>query len=297
MTSPKLKALALVTVFMMAVGLAIPAYGQESSQQAQTGPGTALVGDTRVVGADYVIGARDLLDIRVFGIEDLDSKVRVSETGTVSLPLVGELPVAGMTTAAFEATLEIALRRWLTEPDVSVFVEGFESMTFSVMGAVNGPGTYGMVGRMSLLEALTRAGGVDNGEASGTVNILRGNGDPLKIDLNALLYDPDPAFNVDVAPGDLISVQAKPTFAIYVHGAVMKSGSYTVRQRVSLLQAITLAGGFSDRAAKDRVKVLRRLADGTTQEIEANLKRILEGKAEDILLEPNDIVVVPETFF
>lgn len=284
----------LAVVVVAAIGL--PPGAASATQQQASVPTTPATRDASV-DADYRIGARDLLEISVFGIDDFDSRVRVSESGTVSLPLLGDIHAVGLTPAELELALEAALRRWLTEPDASVFVVAVESRSFTVMGAVNTPGTYGMAGPQTLLQALTQAGGVDTREAHGTVVIFRGTADPMRVDLQALLYDPDPAFNVPVLPGDLINVLSKPTYTLYVHGAVTNAGSFTVRERVTLLQAITMAGGFADRAARDRVKVLRRKPDGTSEEIEVDVKKILAGKEPDFLLQTNDIVVVPETFF
>lgn len=283
-----LRRLAVCAALMAAT---LPALAQEQATRP------AALNRVGTVAADYRIGPRDLLEISVFGVDDFDAKVRVSETGTVSLPLLGEVEAAGLTPAELETAIETELRRWLTEPDVSIFVESFESRTFTVMGAVETPGTYGMSGSETLLQALTFAGGVDTSEADGTVVIFRGTEDPVRVDLHALLYDPDPAFNLPVQPGDLINVISKPTYTLYVHGAVTKAGSFAVRERITLLQAITMAGGFADRAARDRVKILRRQADGTSEEIEVDVKKILEGKEPDFLLQANDIVVVPETFF
>jgi polysaccharide export outer membrane protein len=168
-----------------------------------------------------------------------------------------------------------------------------------VIGAVKEPGTYEMVGTKTLLEAISDAGGLDNQEAAGTVTILRSttSGAPIQIDLDRLLEEGNIAFNIEIHPGDTINVVPKERFFIYVYGQVRNPGSYELREEVTLLQAVSLAGGLGDRAAASRVRILRRSLDGSQEVLEVNLEDIVDGKEPDIPIRPNDVIVVPETFF
>ena len=272
-----------------AVGSLLLVSGAVSAQQVDPPPLTA----------DYRIGARDLLEIRVFDLEQLDTSVRVSENGTISLPLIGEIVAAGVTRAGLEEAIKIALKRYITDPQVSVFIREYQSQRFSVMGAVRNPGTYEMVGRKTLLEAISDAGGIDNVESAGTVTILRASldGAPLEIELDQLLEHGISALNIQIAPGDTINVVPKRRFFIYVYGQVRTPGSFELREDVTLLQAISLAGGLGDRAASSKIRILRRMADGSQDVIEVNLDEIVDGNSPDIPVRPNDVIIVPETFF
>ena len=247
---------------------------------------------------DYRIGARDLLEIRVFDLEELDSTVRVSEDGRISLPMIGELRVLGLTRSEVETAIESALKRFVNDPQVSVFVREFESQRVSVLGAVKTPGTYPMQGRMTLLEAISEAGGIDYDEASGTVAILRHDmpGEPIEISLEELISKGNTAFNVELKAGDTVNVVPREHYFIYVQGAVRNPGSFRVNEPITVLQAIALAGGLGERA-KRTVLILRTKPEGGQEQIKVNLNDIMDGKAPDVPLQPKDVVVVQESFF
>jgi len=250
-------------------------------------------------GEDYQIGPRDLLEIRVFDLEELNATVRVSEAGTVELPVIGEIPAAGLTQNGLAGAIEEALSGFVRQPQVFVFVREYQSQRVSIIGAVGTPGNYQMVGRTTLLEAISDAGGVDLLEASGFVRILREGltGAPIEIDLHELLDQGNTAYNIRLKPGDVVNVVVKAAFTIYVSGQVRTPGSFTLRESITLLKAVSLAGGFTDRAATSKVRIVRARDDGTQEVIEVNFGDIQDGKSPDIEILPNDIVVVPETIF
>jgi len=250
-------------------------------------------------GEDYQIGSRDLLEIRVFNLEELNATVRVSEAGTVELPVIGELPAAGHTQNSLAQAIEEALSGFVREPQVFVFVREYQSQRVSIIGAVRSPGTHQLVGRTTLLEAISDAGGVNPTEFSGKVRILRDGltGAPIEIDLRVLLEDGNTAYNIRLKSGDIINVVVKEAFIIYVSGQVRSPGSFTLRESVTLLKAISLAGGLTDHAAAKKVRIVREMEDGTHEVINVNLDDLLDGKTPDIPILPNDIIVVPETIF
>ena len=239
-------ALVLVQALTAGTAIALPA-PQTPGQQA---PGLA---------ADYRIGARDLLEVRVFDLEQLDASVRVTEAGTISLPMIGELQASGLTRVELEGEIEEALTRYVNEPQVSVFIREYQSQRFSVIGAVRSPGPYDMVGQTTLLEALSMAGGIDTADAAGTITVLRAglSGPPLEIDLDVLLNEGNLSYNIEVNRGDTINVVPKQSYFIYVYGRVRQPGSYELRESVTLLQAISMGGGVADRAQKKKVRILR----------------------------------------
>ena len=250
-------------------------------------------------GESYRIGPRDVLEIRVFDLDQLNSTVRVSEAGTIELPVIGEIVATGMTQNDLAEAIEQALSRFVNDPQVFVVVSEYQSQRFSTIGAVGSPGIYPMVGRTTLLEAISMAGGVSNDETSGTVRIIREgfSGAPIEIDLDELLERGNSAFNISVKAGDVINVVRKEAYVIYITGEVRSPGQFDLREPITLLKAVSMAGGLAERAAASKIQILRARPDGTQERIKVNLDDIRNGKAPDIPLLANDIVVVPQTFF
>lgn len=254
-------------------------------------------------GSDYKIGRQDLLEIRVFDLEELDQTVRVADDGSISLPLLGPLQVAGLTKGELEGLIARLLEeRFVRNPQVTIFVKEYESKKVAVSGAVKKPDTYEMLGEKTLLEMISLAGGLDK-DLGREIVIFRpgedGATERIAVDLERLVYAADPALNLTVEPGDIIYVPAVEKIRIFVTGAVKSPNLYEVPrdEPVTVLKAVTLAGGTTDRAAEGRVQILRTLADGSRVQIPVNLKKIKRGKAEDPVLERDDLVLVPESFF
>ncbi|HYN22951.1 MAG TPA: polysaccharide biosynthesis/export family protein [Thermoanaerobaculia bacterium] len=250
----------------------------------------------------YRIGPKDLLEIRVLELQDINGEFRVSENGTVNLPYLGEVAVTGRTDAELAAHLKTALERELLQrASVSVQVREFRARPISVIGAVQQPGNLEFAGRWTLLEAITASGGLNPAHGR-YVYVLRhadnGLTDQISIDLDDLFVRADPRFNVPIYPNDLINVSAPLEVTIYFLGEVSQPGAMTFKstERVSLLTAIARAGGLTDRAAK-RITIRRENAAGKAQEIMVDYKRILSGKIPDVALLEGDVVVVKESFF
>ncbi len=254
-------------------------------------------------GTDYRIGRQDLLEIKVFDVAELNQTVRVADDGSIAMPLLGRLAAAGRTRAELEQTIAGLLQeRFVRDPQVTVFVREHESRRIAVTGAVRNPGAYEMLGRKTVLELLSMAGGLDQ-DFGRQIVVFRRDGDGtarrLTIDVERLVYAADPALNLDVEPGDIIYVPAVERVRIFVSGAVRNPDLYEVPrdEPVTVLKAITLAGGTTDRAAEKRVQVIRSDAQGRRQAFEVDLRRVKRGKAEDPILERDDVVLVPESFF
>ena len=195
--------------------------------------------------------------------------------------------------------MEEALSRYVTTAQVSIFIREFHSQRFSVIGAVQSPGNFEMVGRKTLIEAISDAGGLNREESAGSVTIMRAgfNQAPIEIDLRELLEQGNVAFNVELQPGDTINVLSKQRYFIYIYGQVRTPGAWELREEVTLLKALTFAGGVAERSAKDRIRIMRRKPDGTQEIIQVNLNDIVDGKKPDVPILPNDVIVVPETWF
>jgi polysaccharide export outer membrane protein len=253
--------------------------------------------------SDYRIGRQDLLEIKVFDVEELNQTVRVSDDGSITMPLLGRLVVGGLTKTDLERQLAALLEeRYVRNPQVTVFVKEYESKRVAVSGSVKRPGSYEMLGRKTLLEMLSMAGGLDR-DLGREIIIFRRDDDGatkrIPLDLERLVYGADPSLNLAVEPGDIIYVPTVEKIRIFVTGAVKQPDMYEIPkdEPVSVLKAVTLAGGTTDRAARKRVQVMRSDADGKRVTLVVNLKQIQRGKAEDPLLAKGDIVLVPESFF
>jgi polysaccharide export outer membrane protein len=253
--------------------------------------------------SDYRIGRQDLLEIKVFDVEELNQTVRVADDGSITMPLLGRLVVGGLTKTDLEQKLAVLLEeRYVRDPQVTVFVREYESKRVAVSGAVKKPGSYAMLGRKTLLEMLSLAGGLDKDLGKQIIIFRPTEGGPTRripLDLEQLVYAADPSLNMPVEPGDIIYVPAVEKIRIFVTGAVKRPDMYEVPrdEPISVLKAVTLAGGTTDRAAKKRVQIMRSDPDGNRVNLVVNLRKIRRGKAEDPLLQKGDIVLVPESFF
>jgi polysaccharide biosynthesis/export protein len=280
------------------------------------------------VSGDYRIGPQDLLEINVFEDSQLNRTVRVSESGEVSLPLLGGILVAGLTAGELEAALAQHLREFLKDPHVSVLITAIESHPISVIGEVNKPGVFQVRGTKTLLEMLSMAQGLA-AEAGDEVLVMRSAGytsgqDPgqkgspaaadstqnpgkpkpagdeqpatVSVNLRQLLNSRDPKFNVPVYAGDIVKVTRAGI--VYVVGAVKRPGGFTLKgnEQMSLLKAIALAEGLSNTPSKARTKIIRTdESSGNRSEITVDLGKILDGKAPDMNLQTADIVFVPNS--
>jgi polysaccharide biosynthesis/export protein len=253
-------------------------------------------------GSDYKIGLQDLLELKVFDLKELDQTVRVADDGSITLPLLGRLQVAGLSKGELETLIAKMLEeRYVRNPQVTIFVREYQSKKVAVSGAVKKPDTYEMLGEKTLLEMISLAGGLDH-DLGKEIIIFRPTEEGtqrISIDLDKLVYEADPALNVAVMPGDIVYVPSVEKVRIFVTGAVRTPNLYEVprSEPVTVLKAVTLAGGTTDRAAQSKVQIIRTGPDGTRITISVNLKKVKRGKAEDPVLQKDDLVLVPESFF
>ncbi len=274
----------------------------KSTSEEQPPEGAQVSGEEQQTGSR--IGPGDILSIDVFGLDDLDRKVRVQSDGSISLPLLGTFSIKGQTPSETEREIERMLRdkRLVKAPEVTIFVEEFVSSAVSIQGAVVKPGVYQLVGRTTLLDVLGKAGGIN--ERSGRMIFIsrkdaEGQREWIEIDSERLTDQGDLTLDIPLRPGDVVMVPHEKKYRVYVTGAVERPGpvEFSSSEGITVLQAMTAAGGPSVRAHLGKVHVIRRLRDGAQERINLNIKRIRKGKDEDFLLHKNDTVVVGEWFF
>jgi len=252
---------------------------------------------------EYRVGPKDLLEISVFGADELSRTVRVSEDGKVSLPLLGEVLVDGLTKSELEKKLSDLLgEKYVQNPQVTVFIREYQSKRVSVLGAVEKPGPYQLLGRQTLMQIVSEAGGLTR-DAGSDIIIIRqlpdGTSTSLRISIDDLFLKGDAKLNVPLEAGDIVNIPVDKIVAVYVFGQVKNPGALQVKKSAvpSLLQAIAQAGGFTDRASRGGVVIKRKDETGKEKEIKVNVRSILNNKQKDIPLLENDTVYVPESLF
>jgi polysaccharide export outer membrane protein len=250
---------------------------------------------------DYRLAPQDQIAVTVYGQKDLTRTLRVSQSGTVTLPLLGEVRAAGLSASELEQVIEKGLRgRYLTDPRVNVTVAEFQGRRFGVLGAVNQPGEFSLqANQATLIQALSEAKGVKD-TADRVAYVVRarprpGEPQPLAVDLDALLRGGDGGQNVVLEGGDSVYVPEANSF--YVAGQVEKAGVFRLRRDTTLAKALTEAGGLTKRAAPGEVKVIRTLPTGEKQELGTfDAAAAMAGdRGQDIALQAQDVVVVPRS--
>lgn len=330
-----------------------------------------LSAEARLHPRDYIIGDGDLLSIEVFDVKELSRDVRVSQTGTIGIPLVPvRLHVAGLTEVQAEQKIADVLEAdgLVSHAEVSVTVRERKSKPITIVGAVNHPMVYQADHPVSLLEILAEAGGLSNDAGdevivtrpipnlslsesappaigpSSTVPVKPEStppvsaspavppsatsasstaeppelpalgasseksaipepvvsapppADTLTVNLYQLMETGNTKNNILLEAGDVVTVPHAGI--VYVLGAVAKPGGFVLtndREQLNTLKILSLAGGFTHTAKTDRAVVIRKDAQGQQHEVQLDLKKILNRKAEDVQLQPSDILYVPDS--
>jgi polysaccharide export outer membrane protein len=251
---------------------------------------------------EYRIGPKDLLEIKVLEAPELNGERRVSDNGAISLPLLGEVSVSGLTAAETRDRLgSLLTARYVQRANVTVSIKEFSNKPITVIGAVGRPGSLSISGRYHLLQVISAAGGL-TANAGRKIYILRnsenGLADTLEVRTSDLFESANPMWNVPIAASDVINIPSQSAVKIFCLGEVKSPGQLTFDSgdRITLLAAIAKAGGMTDRAS-NTVKIKRRSADGKDSEIVVKYGSILKGKVTDPELKPDDVIVVEESFF
>jgi polysaccharide export outer membrane protein len=258
------------------------------------------------VDADYRVGPGDVLEVEVYDDPDLSGLVTVQHRGEISFPLLGDVEVSGLTSREVRDTLTRLLAKdYLVDPQVAVRVKEHRSQWITVVGEVVRPGKYFLQGSKTLLELLTEAGGF-TANASGEVVVSRtdpaleqdGDGaDPVRIFLSPEqpTAQQKAALSLSLGNGDIVTAIATQFF--YVSGEVKNPGSFPITPGLTVLKAVSVAGGLTKFGSKGKVEILRRVKEGETRRIKVDLGDIESGKKPDVALEPEDIIKVGKRVF
>ena len=258
---------------------------------------------TRFV-SEYRIGPKDQLEIKVAMTDRFNTLVRVTEDGKITINYIGEVVVENLTTSELEKKLAQILidKGMVLNPQVQVSVKDFQSSMVSVLGAVTAPGPVQLMGRQTLMQVISKAGGITR-DAGREIIIIRrqpdGTSNSLHIPTEDLFMKGETKYDVPLEPSDIVNVQIDREVQIYVMGQVKTPGALKVLQsRIpTVTQAIAQAGDFTERARKGHVVIRRKDPNGAEREIIVDVSAILNNKAKDYALQENDIVWVPQSLF
>lgn len=293
---------------MLAAVVLVAASAHARSQQA--GPAVT----TNAVGAserreNYRIGPGDVVDIRVLGEEQMSAAgVKVSEDGFIRSPFIDDdIQAVCLTERELSVLVSNKLKKYLKYPEVFVAVKEYNSTPVAIIGAVNSPSRFQMQRRVRLLELVTYAGGVaQNAGKTLTLIHLTGGGacenrsrgaDEIGTTTEAInvakLMAGDPTADRVMRPGDVVVIPVADT--VYLAGEVLKPNAYPLREGMTVTQLMALAGGPTDVAKIDKMRIVRTEPGKERVEIAVNLKAIQTSKAPDPLLMANDLVEVPDS--
>jgi polysaccharide biosynthesis/export protein len=243
---------------------------------------------------ESMIGSGDLLKVSVFGVNTFDEEVRVSRKGDVSLPLIGNVHVAGLTTDEAQSLIQEKLidGNFMVHPEVSVFEKEYATQGVAVLGEVQKPGVYPLLGPHRLFDVISLAGGMTPKAGSEVTITHRDHLDQPRIVTLEGDVAKSNAANVEILPGDTVAVSLAGI--IYVVGDVKSPAGVVMPNGtdMTVVKAIAMAGGANPSAALNGGKIIRHTPQGP-QEIPIQLKQILSAKAADPKLQPDDIVFVP----
>lgn len=247
--------------------------------------------------SDYLLGSGDLLQIKVFEAEDLNTTVRVSSRGYVTLPLLGAVSVKDLSAREAEEKIENLYRvRYIKDPHISVFVEEHFSRRITLMGQFRNPGTYDYLAKQRLLDVLALGGGLS--EKAGRVVQVRRYGSAAEglnmfiVDLERLVKEGKSELNIEINSGDVLFVPEAGTF--FVDGAVRRPGSYYIQHKTTVQEAFLEAGGLAPYADKKQATLIRYTQKGGREVINLDLS---DPETLELEVKDRDVLITEASFY
>ena len=267
---------------------AVFACGSPVMAMAQGDPATAA---TRPAGAEYRLGAGDLVRITVYQNPDLSLDARIGEAGNTSFPLLGAVKMGGLVVSAAEKLIADGLRDggFVKQPQVSILVLQVRGNQVSVLGQVNRPGRFPIeVVDMRLSDVLATAGGIASTGADTVILVGTRDGKPIRreFDLPAIFRSASRDDDLTVQHGDVIYVERAPV--AYIYGEVQRPGPMRIERGMTVMQALATGGGVTQRGTEKGLRIHRKGADGKVQVVQP---------AMDDALRDGDVVYVKESLF
>jgi polysaccharide export outer membrane protein len=251
----------------------------------------ALVLAAGIAGAaEVLLGPGDVVRLSVYGSPDLSVETRVSDSGHITFPLLGQVAVGGMAVAAAEKNIAEQLEKggYLKKAQVNMIITTLANQQVSVLGQVNRPGRYPIEGKRKVLDLLALAGGI-GAEGADTVSLIRNRDGKVvrdTIDVVDMVRKGELERDYEVAGGDVIYVERAPRF--YITGEVQRPGAFRVERGMTVLQAVSAGGGLTLRGSERRMRVTRRDAMGHPTSTDV--------KPGD-LVQVDDVITVRESWF
>lgn len=243
------------------------------------------------VAAEYPLGPGDIVKVTVYNSPDLTTEAEISQNGTISFPLIGQVKIGGMSRAEAEKAIAQALGkgRFVKNPHVNLLVTQYRGRQVSVIGEVQKPGKYPINQVATLTDAIATAGGI-TAKAGHMVTVIRktpdGKTEQYLVNFKKLLSDGDPARNVRIASDDIVYVA--PASVFYIYGEVRAPGAYPLTPEMTVRQALSLGGGLTPRGSERGIKIDRKGANGDVVTVRARLTDHVR---------PDDVLQVPESWF
>ena len=275
--------------------LEVDSYSVQSLRRQETSDLNAQMFAAAQINADpsdYLLGAGDLLQVTVFESDELNAKARVSSRGHITLPLLGQVEVKGLSAREAEVHIETLYReRYIKNPHVSVFVAEHFSQRITLIGQFKNPGTYDYLTKMRLMDVMALGGGL-NDQAGRTAQVRRMGSSAeqpptLLIDLDKMIREGHSELNVEINGGDVVFVPEAGMF--FVDGAVRKPGAYHIRRRTNLSEALSVAGGLAPYADSEKVILIRHLGEGERQVLELALN---DRDVQETLVSDRDVILI-----
>jgi polysaccharide biosynthesis/export protein len=242
------------------------------------------------VRAEYLIGTDDVVQVKIYGYDDLTTSMRVSENGRIVFPLIGEVEVGGQTEfeAARKITQLLATGGFIQDANVTVTVFEYKNQQVSVLGQIKAPGIYVLKSKTTLLDMIAMAGGLAEPGDNRVIITRQIDGKPVKqeVDLRTALESPENSQSIFIERGDIIYVPKAPMF--YIYGEVQRSGSFRLEPDMTVAQALSLGGGLTPRGTLRNIVIKRHDVNGVSKEIEVELS--------DKVLK-DDVIVIDERLF
>lgn len=240
---------------------------------------------------EYLLGPGDIVKVTVYNNPDLTTETEISQKGTISFPLVGEVKVGGLSRAGAEKAIAAALGKggFVPNAHVNMLVSQYRSQQVSVIGEVNKPGKYPIHQTLNLTDLIALAGGISP-KGGHMVTIIRkepgGRTAQYRVNVKKLLGEADPERNVQIASDDVVYVAPAPVF--YIYGEVRQPGAYPLASEMTVRQALSLGGGLTVRGSERGIQIDRKGSDGRVTTRSARLTD---------LVRPDDVLHVPEAWF
>lgn len=255
-----------------------------------------LAGDYKRIEKEYKIGPGDILEITVFENNDLTTTLTVPEKSAVVLPLIGEVKITNLTVQEATDLISSRLKEYVRDPIITLKVKEYKSKWVNVMGEVNKPGKHYLMSTTYILDLISEAGGFTERAASEIIitRSKQGSQDMEKIVVRRdELSSESNRNNVEIFSGDTILIPAKKYY--YMYGEIAKPGSFILEEGITVLKAITQAGGFTRFASKKNIEILRTDERNQQKKILINIRDIEERKSPDLEIRPDDIIRIPKS--